>query len=71
VIFFFQKHSSDIEKNLAYRQESLESSLVLRTKAMREKQEQKEMRRYKYALVRVRFPDGIFLQVSWVGYALF
>jgi hypothetical protein len=37
---------------------------MLRTKAMREKEEQREMRKYRYAVIRVRFPDGILLQVT-------
>jgi hypothetical protein len=36
---------------------------MLRTKAMREKEEQREMRKYRYALIRIRLPDGILLQV--------
>lgn len=35
---------------------------MLRTKAMREKEEQREMRKYNYTLLRVRFPDGYILQ---------
>lgn len=37
--------------------------MQLRTKAMREKDEMREMRKYRFALIRVRLPDGIFLQV--------
>jgi len=29
---------------------------------MREREEQREMRKYNYTLVRVRFPDGYILQ---------
>lgn len=36
---------------------------MLRTKAMREKDELREMKKYKFAIIRVRFPDGILLQV--------
>ena len=36
---------------------------MLRTKAMREREEQREKRLYRYALIRVRFPDGLVLQV--------
>jgi UBX domain-containing protein 6 len=36
---------------------------MLRTKAMREKEEQREKRRYRFAIIRVRFPDGLVLQV--------
>lgn len=35
---------------------------MLRTKAMREKEEQREMRKYTYTLLRVRLPDGCLLQ---------
>lgn len=35
---------------------------MLRTRAMREKDEQREMRKYNYTLLRVRFPDGYILQ---------
>jgi UBX domain-containing protein 6 len=39
---------------------------MLRTKAMREKDEQREMKNYKYSIIRVRFPDGCLLQVIGV-----
>jgi UBX domain-containing protein 6 len=45
------------------RAEVIERSLMLRTKAMREKEEQREMRKYRYAVIRIRLPDGILLQV--------
>jgi len=35
---------------------------MLRTKAMREKEEAKSRRKYKFCLIRVRFPDGWILQ---------
>lgn len=41
----------------------MEKQLQLRTKAMREKDELREIRKYKFALIRVRFPDGLYLQV--------
>lgn len=37
--------------------------MQLRTKAMREKEELREIRKYKFALIRIRFPDGLYLQV--------
>lgn len=36
---------------------------MLRTKAMREKEAQREKRRYRYSLIRIRFPNGVVLQV--------
>lgn len=37
--------------------------MQLRTKAMREKEELREMKKYRFALIRIRLPDGIYLQV--------
>ena len=47
-----------------FRTELVEREGMLRTKAMREKEEQREKRKYRYTHIRVRFPDGIVLQVS-------
>lgn len=47
-----------------YRTEAVERGMMLRTKAMREKEELREMKMYKYAIIRVRFPDGVLLQVG-------
>lgn len=50
-------------KNVLYfRSDLVERNSMLRTKAMREKDEQRERRKYNYALVRVRLPDGNILQ---------
>lgn len=35
---------------------------MMRTKAMREKEEQRERRKYNYTLLRIRLPDGSLLQ---------
>lgn len=45
-----------------HRNEIVERNAMLRTKAMREKDEQRERRKYNYALLRVRLPDGNILQ---------
>lgn len=44
------------------RMETVERNAMLRTKAMRERDEQRERRKYNYTLLRVRFPDGTILQ---------
>lgn len=49
--------------DVVIRTEEMEKQMQLRTKAMREKDELREIRKYKFALIRVRFPDGIYLQV--------
>lgn len=41
----------------------MEKTMQLRTKAMREKEEMRELKKYRFALIRIRFPDGVFLQV--------
>lgn len=61
---------------LMCRSDAVERLSVLRTKAMREKEEQRGLRKYTYTLLRVRLPDGCLLQgghlrhsgrVAWVG----
>lgn len=42
--------------------EAVERNQMLRTKAMREKDEQRVLRRYKFSVLRIKFPDGIILQ---------
>ena len=49
-----------------FRSELAERESMLRTKAMREKEEMKERRKYRFALMRIRFPDGLVLQVHRV-----
>lgn len=44
------------------RSELVEKNTMLRTKAMREKEEQRERRKYNYTLLRIRLPDGNLLQ---------
>ena len=46
-----------------FRSELAERETMLRTKAMREREEMKERRKYRFCLIRVRFPDGLVLQV--------
>lgn len=43
---------------------AFEDSQILKTKAMRENDERRYARNFKYSLIRIRFPDGLFLQVS-------
>ncbi|KAG1685691.1 UBX domain-containing protein 6 [Nymphon striatum] len=45
------------------RTQQVQLDTQLKTKAMREKEEVKEKRRYRYTLIRVRFPDDYVLQV--------
>ncbi|KAK3914032.1 UBX domain-containing protein 6 [Frankliniella fusca] len=59
---FFNITAEELKREQQLRSEGIERSMMLRTKAMREKEELREMRKYRFALIRVRFPDGILLQ---------
>ncbi|XP_027707141.1 UBX domain-containing protein 6 [Vombatus ursinus] len=59
---FFNLTAEELKREQKLRTDAVERLSVLRTKAMREKEEQREMRKYTYTLLRVRFPDGHILQ---------
>lgn len=42
----------------------MENAQILKTKAMREREELRAANMYKFSLIRVRFPDGVILQVG-------
>lgn len=65
---FYAMTPEEIKKEQQLRTEAIERSQMLRTKAMREKDEIREMRKYKFAIIRVRFPDGILLQGTFSVY---
>ncbi|XP_053559128.1 UBX domain-containing protein 6 isoform X2 [Bombina bombina] len=59
---FYNLTADEIKREQRLRTEALDRSSMLRTKAMREKEEQREMRKYNYTVMRVRLPDGYILQ---------
>jgi UBX domain-containing protein 6 len=59
---FYNVKIEELRREQALRNEALEKSGMLRTKAMRERDEMLESRRYNYCLIRVRFPNGLILQ---------
>ncbi|XP_058138046.1 UBX domain-containing protein 6 isoform X3 [Dasypus novemcinctus] len=59
---FFSLTAEELRREQRLRADAVERLSVLRTKAMREKEEQRELRKYTYTLLRVRFPDGCLLQ---------
>ncbi|XP_045762191.1 UBX domain-containing protein 6 [Maniola jurtina] len=65
---FFALTPEELKKEQQLRTEAMEKSQMLRTKAMREKDELREMRKYKFAIIRIRFPDGILLQGTFSVY---
>lgn len=59
---FFSHSADEVKKEQERRSEVVEREGMLRTKVMREKEEAKSRRKYKFCLIRVRFPDGWVLQ---------
>lgn len=59
---FFRITLEELKREQQLRAEAIERSQILMTKAMREKEEQRAMNRFNFALIRVRFPDGVYLQ---------
>jgi len=59
---FFWLTSEEIKREQQIKTEQVERNLQLRTRAMRERDEQAQQRKYRYALIRIKFPDGLFLQ---------
>ena len=59
---FYTISPEELKKEQQQRQEAVEKLGMLRTKAMRERDEKRELRKYRYALIRTRLPDGILLQ---------
>ncbi|XP_030074780.1 UBX domain-containing protein 6 [Microcaecilia unicolor] len=59
---FYKLTIDEIKREQKQRTEAVERNAMLRTKAMREKEQQKEMQKYNYTLLRIRLPDGHILQ---------
>lgn len=59
---FFAVSQEELKREQQLRSEVVENMTLLQTKAMRERAEQRDLRKYRFCLVRVRFPDAITLQ---------
>ncbi|ESO99286.1 hypothetical protein LOTGIDRAFT_158366 [Lottia gigantea] len=59
---FYAISPEEIKKEQQCRTEAVEKLGMLRTKAMRERDEQRELRKYRFTLLRIRLPEGIILQ---------
>jgi len=68
---FFSVSADEIKREQQARTEAVEREGMLRTKAMREREEQREKRKYKFTLIRIRFPDGLVLQGTFSVYERF
>ncbi|XP_019700934.1 UBX domain-containing protein 6 [Harpegnathos saltator] len=68
---FFTISPEEIKREQQLRTEAVERNQMLRTKAMREKDEQRILRRYKFAVLRIKFPDGLILQGTFMVHEKF
>ncbi|KFB43213.1 AGAP006391-PA-like protein [Anopheles sinensis] len=65
---FFRVSPEEIKREQQLRTEALEQAQILKTKAMREKEELRTINRYKFSLIRIRFPNGVYLQGTFNVY---
>lgn len=59
---FYRISPEEIKREQELRTSAIESAQILKTKAMREKEELHVANQYRYTLIRIRFPNGIYLQ---------
>ncbi|CAI9716142.1 domain-containing 6-like [Octopus vulgaris] len=59
---FYNLTPAELKREQQLRSENTERIEILRTKAMRERDEKRELRRYRYTMIRIRFPDSVVLQ---------
>ncbi|XP_048832241.1 UBX domain-containing protein 6 isoform X2 [Brienomyrus brachyistius] len=64
---FYNLTAEELKREQQFRMEAAERNAMLRTKAMRERDEQRERRKYNYTLLRVRLPDGNILQGTFLA----
>ena len=59
---FFWLTAEEIKREQQLKTELAEKGLMLRTRAMREREEKAASRKYRFTLIRIKFPDGPVLQ---------
>lgn len=59
---FFQLTPEELLREQEARTKDVEERQMLRTKAMRERDDRRELSQYKYALVRIRLPCGLLIE---------
>ncbi|XP_073811368.1 GDI interacting protein 3 [Musca autumnalis] len=65
---FYRISPEELKREQQMRTEAIENAQILKTKAMRDREEQRAMRMYKYALIRVKFPNGLYIQGTFNVY---
>lgn len=61
---FYRISPEEIKREQQLRAEAIEGAQMLKTKAMRDREEQRNLRMYRYSLIRVKFANGLYIQVS-------
>ncbi|XP_060797458.1 UBX domain-containing protein 6 isoform X2 [Neoarius graeffei] len=64
---FYNLTAEELKREQQLKSDLVDRNAMLRTKAMREKDEQRERKKYNYALLRVRLPDGHILQGTFLA----
>jgi len=59
---FYRVTPEELKREQQARTEAVEQFGMLRTRQMRERDRIRELRRYRYCIIRIRFPDGVLLQ---------
>ncbi|KAG5675935.1 hypothetical protein PVAND_005792 [Polypedilum vanderplanki] len=65
---FFKLTAEELKREQTNKTSAVEDAMVLKTKAMREKEQERFVKKFKYSVIRVRFPDGLFLQGTFSVY---
>ncbi|XP_071005365.1 UBX domain-containing protein 6-like [Oncorhynchus clarkii lewisi] len=65
---FYNLTAEELKREQQQKNEGVDKNTMLRTKAMREREEQRERRKYNYTLLRVRLPDGNILQGTFLAW---
>ncbi|XP_055379915.1 UBX domain-containing protein 6 [Condylostylus longicornis] len=65
---FYRISAEEIKREQQLRTEALENAQILKTKAMREREEQRFYAKYRFAVSRIKFPDGLYLQGTFNVY---
>jgi len=65
---FFSVSAAEVRTELQSKADSLERESMLRTQAMRDKEAMAGRRKYRYCVVRIRFPDEYLLQGTFSVY---
>ncbi|XP_013885839.1 UBX domain-containing protein 6 [Austrofundulus limnaeus] len=65
---FYNLTAEELKREQQLRSELVEKNAMLRTKAMREKEEQRQRKKYNYTLLRVRLPDDNLLQGTFYAW---